>query len=87
MRRRCLLAVIASTAAFTQFAVAADLPRKAPAIPAVAPLYNWTGCYVGANAGWIGSSDKITNSPGPGLIAEEGLTPAQIAANTHLRGN
>jgi outer membrane immunogenic protein len=27
----------------------ADLPVKAPV--AAAPLYNWTGCYIGANAG------------------------------------
>jgi len=30
-------------------ASAADLPVKAS--PAVAPVYNWTGCYIGANAG------------------------------------
>lgn len=37
-----------------QIASAADMPVKAPvykAMPAVV-AYNWTGCYVGANAGW-----------------------------------
>jgi outer membrane immunogenic protein len=48
-----LLAMVAA-------ASAADLPRgpyKAPA--AYAPVYNWTGLYVGAHAGygWSGSSD------------------------------
>ena len=51
---RSSIAVIAvvSTVAFTQIAAAADLPRKAPP-PAVppAPVYNWTGWYVGLNAG------------------------------------
>src|SRR6185369_14963977 len=31
-------------------AVAADLPLKARPM-AAAPLYNWTGCYLGANVG------------------------------------
>jgi outer membrane immunogenic protein len=33
-------------------AVAADLPLKAPPLPVA--VYNWTGCYVGLNAGWKG---------------------------------
>jgi outer membrane immunogenic protein len=37
------------------FASAADLPVKAPV--AAAPLYNWTGCYVGGNVG--GGSDTM----------------------------
>jgi outer membrane immunogenic protein len=36
-------------------ASAADLPRKAPAyIPPPPPPPTWTGCYIGANIGWIG---------------------------------
>ena len=33
-------------------ASAADLPVKAPPPPVVAPVYNWTGFYIGANGGW-----------------------------------
>jgi outer membrane immunogenic protein len=33
-------------------ASAADLPVKAPPPPVVAPIYNWTGFYIGANGGW-----------------------------------
>jgi len=41
-------------------ASAADLPRKAPAYVPPAPLpYNWTGFYVGLNAG--GSLGRQTN--------------------------
>jgi outer membrane immunogenic protein len=37
-------------------AMAADLPVKAP--PIIAPLYDWTGFYVGINGGWSwGKSD------------------------------
>jgi outer membrane immunogenic protein len=33
------------------FAFAADMAVKAPPAPAAAPVYNWTGWYVGVNAG------------------------------------
>ena len=56
----CITAV-----AFAQLASAADLPRKAPAYapPPPAPVYSWTGWYVGLNAGggW-GNNDPIDNS-------------------------
>jgi len=39
-----------SVLALTQFASAADLPRKAVS-PVVAPIVNWTGSYAGINAG------------------------------------
>lgn len=39
-----------SAIALTQIAFAADMPVKAPAPPVAVP-YNWTGCYVGVNAG------------------------------------
>ncbi len=58
--RRLALALLA-TAAFTQIASAADLPMKAPvkAVPMVA-VYNWTGFYVGAHAGYAwGSSESV----------------------------
>src|SRR5450759_2527561 len=54
--RRLSLALLAavSTIALTQFASAADLPVKAPVYkaPMMAPLYNWTGFYIGLNAGY-----------------------------------
>ena len=52
------LAGLAATVAIvaTQSAFAADLPVKASPVPFVAPAYNWTGIYVGLNAGggWSG---------------------------------
>jgi outer membrane immunogenic protein len=62
MRRELLAGVstialaIASVSAATLFskpADAADLARKAPPpMAAPAPVYSWTGCYVGAHVGW-----------------------------------
>jgi outer membrane immunogenic protein len=40
-------------------ALAADLPVKAPP-PPVNPMYNWSGFYIGGNAGW-GQSDNCWN--------------------------
>ncbi len=44
-------------------ASAADLPVKAPAYRApVATLYNWSGCYIGLNAGGGWSRTEFTNT-------------------------
>jgi outer membrane immunogenic protein len=37
-------------------ALAADLPVKAPP-PVLPPMYNWSGFYIGGNAGWGESDD------------------------------
>ena len=52
MRRTAF--VLLASCALMGSAAAADLPKKAPMYtkaPLVAPLYNWTGFYVGLNAG------------------------------------
>jgi outer membrane immunogenic protein len=56
-----LLATGAALAAFLGgSAMAADLPVYAPRPAIVTPLYNWTGCYIGANIGdgWSSTSFK-----------------------------
>lgn len=60
--RRIFLASTALTSSSTLIAgvaLAADLPTKAPPLPAAAP-FSWSGCYVGANAG--GSRVSIDQS-------------------------
>jgi outer membrane immunogenic protein len=66
---------------------AADLPLKAPP-PAVA-VYNWTGCYIGGNAGgaWARSRDSwtgITETPA-GAFAAGAATVIPAAANANLK--
>lgn len=63
--RRLLVALLPTISAIacTQLASAADLAVKAPAVaPANAPLpvYNWTGFYVGGNAGGAWSKTDWT---------------------------
>lgn len=58
-------AVLATFLATTSYA--ADLPaRQAPII--YAPVFTWTGFYVGLNAGvgWAGSRDVVVTGPTPG---------------------
>jgi len=64
-----LLGVLCALIGISGAALAADLrPRPAPApyIPAVVPVYNWTGFYIGGNVGaaWtqIHVSDSLGNS-------------------------
>ena len=63
----------ATLVAATPAAWAADLPSapppQAPAryVPAVAPVYNWSGVYIGINGGYaFGSTDW--SSPGAGIV-------------------
>ena len=54
MHRSTIAAIAAvSTIALTQIASAADLPRKAPAYapPPPAPVFSWTGFYIGGSLG------------------------------------
>ena len=67
MRRfRCAVLAAVAVVGFASVASAADLPTKAPIVKApVAVPYNWTGFYIGANAGAIWSrSDYGLSTPG-----------------------
>ena len=55
---------------FSQAASAADMPLKAPPPP---PVFSWTGCYVGANAGW-GHATRTWN----GIATTPTTTPASV---------
>ncbi len=65
--RRLSLALIAavSALAFTQIASAADMPVKASAPAVVAPVYNWTGFYIGAHLGYGWGEKEWSNEVDP----------------------
>ena len=57
--KRILLASVAALG-LAGTASAADLAVKAPPL---VPVFTWSGCYLGANAGWIGGNDAYTLQP------------------------
>ncbi len=74
-----IAALITATITFacgSKAAIAADLPLKAPE----APVYQWSGCYVGANAGGgtSGTNFSSTVDPGTHLL---GADPAVVGAS------
>lgn len=73
-----------SAVAFTQMASAADLPRRAPEYaPAPPVVYNWSGIYVGGQAGgaWTDSSYTFTNVVGAENFSH---SPASFFGGGHL---
>jgi outer membrane immunogenic protein len=75
--KKIALAAMAASIMFGSAASAADLARrtftKAPPPPVIAPVYNWTGFYIGGNVGGGWSEDSgatlcteagVVNSPG-----------------------
>jgi outer membrane immunogenic protein len=80
MRRFWIVAIAALTGSAAN---AADMARpyaKAPA-PVVAPVYNWTGAYVGLNVGGVWSRDEVTWAANPALFGI-GFTPVLNASGT-----
>jgi outer membrane immunogenic protein len=84
---------LATSAAMAVLAVggasAADLPLKAPPLPVV--VYNWTGCYAGANGGWKGGRFHDSDSAPGGVATLPGIAPTPFAADYidlgHLNAN
>ena len=87
-----LIAPVAAVAALSaSSAYAADLPYTPPpsnsAIYAPAPVYNWTGFYVGASAGYgWGTATASTGSPF-NISPDGGLVGGQIGYNYMMSNN
>ena len=92
MRLVTSAAVAACAALGAAAAGAADLPVKA--VPAVAPAFTWTGCYIGGNAGWAQLRNSADLSPAglyraplgaaaPPNAAGSGDFAADLAALSH----
>jgi outer membrane immunogenic protein len=88
---------LAAVAVFglASMASAADMPTKAPMYtkaPVAAPVYNWTGFYVGGNIGygWGRSTDSATPLPQPSfgeLPFSQGLSPSGILGGGQIGYN
>jgi outer membrane immunogenic protein len=63
--KKTLYATLAAAALVASPALAADMRvpvTKAPPIPA--PIYTWTGCYIGGNVGWGRTETRIRDLDG-----------------------
>ena len=81
MKRLANLVIAALAGSAT--ANAADMARpyvKAPA-PVLAPVYSWTGLYVGANVGGVWAKDDVTWAANPAAFGA-GFTPVLNASGT-----
>ena len=86
--KKILVAGIAAAAFCGAPALAADMPVKAPY---AAPVFNWTGFYVGGNGGYgwndrdpsVGIINNLgaTAGPFPGVSAHGGFGGAQLGYN------
>ena len=89
--KKLLVAGIAAAAFCGAPALAADLPVKAPAYKAVAPMFNWTGFYVGAQAGYqwhhVGFGDPIPIIPNLGTYNANGFIGGVHAGYNYQVGN
>ena len=78
--KKLLVACIAAAALYGAPALAADMPVKAPPLPP-APVYGWTGSYVGVNIGYSwgrSSSDYSAVSANNGFVPETTSDSANI---------
>jgi outer membrane immunogenic protein len=96
MKKLLLASIALSLLAFP--AAAADMKVKAPILKAPPAPYRWTGCYIGANAGWNGSDGTSLLVPtgtylnpagvlAPPNAAGTGALPGDQAAVTHNYGS
>jgi outer membrane immunogenic protein len=79
---------LAFTAALGNTATAADMPVKAP--PAPAPVYMWTGCYIGGNIGWAQVSTRFEDRFGEddGRLSKSGFAGGgQIGCDYQFASN
>ena len=88
MRRfQCAALAAVSVIGFASVASAADLPVKAPAYkaPIAAPVYNWTGFYIGGNVGGGWGTTNIgyvANDPMSAVFFSGGGTPNVSSVKT-----
>jgi outer membrane immunogenic protein len=85
---RLLLAGVALLTIVSGAATAADMPKSAPVYtkaPMMAPIYSWTGFYIGVNGGYGWGHDPVALSGDPASLflggVNSGVLPTSIASN------
>src|ERR1700674_500720 len=81
MTKLLMGSVALAAATMANVALAADMPVKAPILAPV--VYSWTGCYIGANAGWKWGQFRETADTAGGTATIPGLGTTAFAA-AHL---
>jgi outer membrane immunogenic protein len=85
--KKVILAAAAASILFTGSASAADLRRPVAKAPvAVAPIFTWTGCYIGGNVGYA-RGDVSQNSTATPAFVQFQNSPAftaAIVASSHV---
>ena len=82
MRKSVTLGAAIAAFGFVGAANAADMPTKMPmkAAPMMAPVYNWSGWYVGLNAGGAWGTDSLSSVGTPVAGAGPNGIPQSLAA-------
>lgn len=61
--KKFVVAAAVAAFGFGGTASAADMPTKAPMVaPIAAPMYNWSGFYIGGDVGWQGSTIDLSRT-------------------------
>ena len=84
---RSIITIAFGITALATSAMAADLPVKAP--PPPAPVYPWTGCYIGGNVGWARTEAKFRfNGIEDGKLSHDGFAGGgQVGCDWQFPGN
>jgi outer membrane immunogenic protein len=78
MKKTLIGTVALSAFGLANVASAADMPLKAP--PIIPVVYNWTGCYVGGNAGWKWGRFTDSADTAAAVVAIPGIPPTTVPA-------
>ena len=83
MRRfQCALLATVAVIGFASIATAADMPVKAPVIRSAAPVFNWSGWYVGGNVGYGFNSSQVNFDPlDAGAASRSSFVSPQLGDN------
>jgi outer membrane immunogenic protein len=91
--RQLYLAASVAIALTTAPAFAADIPVRAPVVtPIMAPIYNWTGFYIGGNVGYHWDRDRATTAANPigwsiaGAAAIDAITGGTVSPRGFIGG-